>query len=105
MPGSYSPLLPLTMADIKISTVHFETLFNDKGANLATIGRLTAEAASQGANVVPLHDGSISGYTFARDLRLEELTSIAEPLPSGPSTQSPIQVAKQYKVAVLAGLI
>ena len=92
------------MANIKIATVQFETNSNNKATNLATISRLTAIAASQGADIVSFHECSISGYTFAKDLTLEELTAVAEYIPSGRSTQSLIQIAKEHSIAVLAGL-
>ena len=54
--------------------------------------------------MVSFHECSISGYTFAKDLILKELTSVAEPVAAGPCPQSLIRIANQYKLAVLVGL-
>jgi predicted amidohydrolase len=92
------------MTDLKIATAQFETTSGDKSANLSTIARLTASAATQGAQVIVFHECSISGYTFARDLTRAQLLAIAEPIPAGPSTQSLIQIAREHNITILAGL-
>lgn len=92
------------MADLRIASVQFENAPGDKIANLATIHKLSANAASQGCNVVAFHECSITGYTFASKLTRDELIEVAEEVPSGPSTQELVAVAKDYALTVLAGL-
>jgi len=92
------------MSDLKIASVQFENVSGDKATNLATIRRLTAQAAQRGCRVVAFHECSITGYTFASRLSREELLQVAEPIPNGPSTASLIQIARDHNVAVLAGL-
>ncbi|OAQ59137.1 nitrilase/cyanide hydratase and apolipoprotein N-acyltransferase [Pochonia chlamydosporia 170] len=92
------------MADLRIASVQFENAPGDKIANLATIRKLSANAASQGCNVVAFHECSITGYTFASKLTRDELIEVAEEVPSGPSTQELVAVAKDYALTVLAGL-
>lgn len=92
------------MADLRIASVQFENASGDKAANLATIRRLTQQAASQGCQVVAFHECSISGYTFASKLSRDELVAVTEAVPSGPSVQELIQIAKESNIVVLAGL-
>ena len=49
------------------------------------------------------HECSVCGYTFAKDLSREELLAIAEPIPTGESTQALIAIAKEFGVTLLAG--
>ncbi|KAK7414970.1 hypothetical protein QQX98_006203 [Neonectria punicea] len=92
------------MSDLKIASVQFENASGDKHANLNTIRRLTAEAARRGCKVVAFHECSITGYTFASRLSKEELLDVAEMVPSGPSTDSLIEISRKTKTAILAGL-
>ena len=92
------------MADIKVASVQFENAVGDKQINLQRISTLTAEAASKGVKIVAFHECSITSYTFAQRLSREELHSVAELVPQGPSCQELIQIARRNDVAVLAGL-
>lgn len=88
---------------LKIATAQFETASGDKPANLATIRRLAAQAASQQCDVISFHECSISGYTFASTLSKEELFAVAEPVP-GPSSDSLVSLAAELDIVLLAGL-
>lgn len=92
------------MSALRIASVQFENASGDKAANLATIRRLSNQAAAQGCNVVAFHECSISGYTFASKLSRQELWDVAESVPTGPSTQELVDIARQADVVVLAGL-
>ena len=92
------------MEPICIAAVQFENASGDKRANLATIRQVTAEAATAGAKVVAFHECSVTGYTFARRLTREQLLDIAEPVPEGDSVQRLIAIAREFDVAILAGL-
>lgn len=91
------------MSDLRIATVQFETASGDKPANLATIQRLT-RASAPSCDVIAFHECCISGYTLASRLSRPELLALAEPVPSGPSTQALISIAKETNVVVFAGL-
>lgn len=91
------------MEPLKIATVQFETRDNDKIANLDTIRDICLKASAEGADVVAFHECSVCGYTFAKDLSYEELLAIAEPIPSGESTQTLIDIAREADVTILAG--
>jgi 5-aminopentanamidase len=92
------------MKNIRISTAQFESRSADKGYNLAIIERLAAEAAAEGSNVIAFHECSLTGYTFAKDLKKEELLAIAEYIPSGESMKNLTEIASEYNIAILAGL-
>ena len=92
------------MEPLRIASVQFENKSGDKRANLETIRHITARAAAAGARVVAFHECSITGYTFARHLSREELLALAEPIPHGESVQRLIEIAREFKIAILAGL-
>ncbi|GAB4049705.1 nitrilase family protein [Spirosoma litoris] len=92
------------METLRIATAQFENASGDKAYNLAQIRRLAAQAAQQGTQVIAFHECSVTGYTFARHLSREQLTSVAEVIPDGPSVQALIQIAREYDIVVLAGL-
>ncbi|KAL2126483.1 hypothetical protein VTI74DRAFT_829 [Chaetomium olivicolor] len=92
------------MSDLQIASVQFENVSGDKEFNLAAIRRLTAQAAQRGCRVVAFHECSVTGYTFASRLSRDELLQVAEPVPGGPSTDALIHIARDYNVALLAGL-
>lgn len=93
------------MRDIRIGTAQFEHRDGDKSENLARIRELTHRAVRDGAEVVCFHECSVTGYTFLQNLSREELTSLAEPIPEGPSTVVLNEIARETGAVVMAGLI
>ena len=87
-----------------MASVQFENQSGDKRANLERIRQLTARAAGAGAQVVAFHECSITGYTFARRLSHRQLVHLAEPVPGGESVQRLVEIAREFHVALLAGL-
>ena len=92
------------MENIKIATAQFEHRSGDKAYNLSVIRDLSARAAAKGAHAVAFHECSVTGYTFARRLSKEQMLEVAEFIPDGPSIQKLTGIAKEYNIAVLAGL-
>ena len=92
------------MKKLKISTAQFENRSGDKAYNLSVIETLTKKAADAGSQVIAFHECCITGYSFARKLSREQLLDIAEPVPEGESTGRLIEIARKYKMTVLAGL-
>jgi predicted amidohydrolase len=90
--------------NLKIATAQFENKSGDKSYNLDIIKQLAAKAAQQGAQVIAFHECSITGYTFARNLSKEQMLDLAEILPQGPSIAILKDIAKEYNIAILAGL-
>lgn len=92
------------MQPLKIATAQFEHRSGDKNYNLDKIRELSAQAAIQKADVISFHECSITGYTFARKLTKEQMLELAEIIPDGESIQKLQQIAKEFDIAILAGL-
>jgi predicted amidohydrolase len=90
--------------DLKIASVQFENASGNKSHNLSIIRRLVGDAAARGCHVVAFHECCITGYTHASHLSRPELLALAEPVPSGTSTQALIAIAAEHHVVVMAGL-
>src|SRR5688500_7437857 len=92
------------MENIKIATAQFENRSGDKKYNLDIIKYLSAKAAKAGAQIIAFHECSITGYSFARKLSYQQMLDLSEPVPDGPSVQELIAIAREHKIAILAGL-
>jgi predicted amidohydrolase len=92
------------MDNLKIATAQFEHKSGDKSFNLSAIRGLTESAAKQGAKVIAFHECSITGYTFARRLTRQQMESLAEPVPDGPSLLKLVDYARAFDIVILAGL-
>ncbi len=92
------------MKAIRIATAQFEHRSGDKNYNISRIEELSSVAARQGAKAVAFHECSLTGYTFARKLSLDQMLELAEPLPGGESIEKLRQVAAGHDIAILAGL-
>lgn len=88
---------------IRVASVQFESAPGDKEANFRKIETFTADAAARGVRLVVFPEGCISGYWFVRNLTVAQLGVLAEPIPSGPSTQRLIAIARRHGVTVGAG--
>src|SRR5947199_5787035 len=93
------------MRDIRVAAAQFEHRNRDKAYNLSRVRSLTRHAVEQGAEIVSLHECCISGYTFLQHLDRGLLSDLAEPVPDGPSTRALIEIAREFGVVVMAGLI
>lgn len=93
------------MRDIRIAAAQFEHRDNDKAYNLSRIESLSREAVAKGAEIVSFHECCISGYTFLQSLNIEQLASIAEAVPTGPSTAKLIDIAVDVGATIMAGLL
>ncbi|MGF7038795.1 nitrilase family protein [Mucilaginibacter lappiensis] len=92
------------MKNLKIATAQFENKSGDKAYNLSVIKNLAQKAAQQGADVIAFHECSVTGYTFARHLNKQQMLDIAELIPDGPSVIELTAYAREFNVAILAGL-
>jgi 5-aminopentanamidase len=75
----------------------YQCVVGDRGANLSIIGRLSREAARQGAQLVCFPEMGTTGFAGVL------LNELAEPVP-GPSTQALGDVARQNGLFLIAGL-
>jgi predicted amidohydrolase len=92
------------METIKISTAQFENRSGDKEFNLSRIEQLAREASLEGSHAIAFHECSITGYSFARRLTLEQMLDLAEYIPDGPSIKRLTEIAAAYNIYILAGL-
>lgn len=92
------------MKNLKIATAQFENKSGDKAYNLSVIKNLAQKAARQGADAIAFHECSVTGYTFARYLNKQQMLDIAEFIPNGPSVIELTAHAREFNVAILAGL-
>ncbi|HSI78735.1 MAG TPA: nitrilase family protein [Lunatimonas sp.] len=92
------------MNPIKIASVQFENKSGDKDHNLGIIESFCHKASEEGAKVIAFHECSITGYTFARNLTKDQMLELAETIPDGPSIIRLQEIARTYKIAILAGL-
>ena len=92
------------MQQLRIATAQFEHHNGDKQGNREVLRQLAKQAKQQGAQVVAFHECCLSGYAFVRHLSFAELQEVAEPVPSGESTQWLIQLARELDMTLLAGL-
>jgi predicted amidohydrolase len=92
------------MRNLKIASAQFENKSGDKEYNLSVIDQLSKKAAAEGADAIAFHECSITGYTFARKLSLEQMQALSELVPGGKSVQRLQAIATKNRIAILAGL-
>ena len=93
------------MRDIRVATVQFENKDNDKEFNLGRIHDLTRVAVERGAEIVSFHECCIPAYTWLQPLDKQELLEVAEPVPDGASVKRLLEIAREFSVVVMAGLL
>ena len=93
------------MRDIRVATVQFENKDNDKEFNLSRVHALTGVAVEQDAEIVSFHECCIPAYTWLQPLEKQELLDVAELVPSGPSVDRLIEIAREFSVVIMAGLL
>jgi predicted amidohydrolase len=90
---------------LRVASVQMEHKDGDRDANFAKIEHFVAAAAAQGAGLVVFPECCVCGYWFIRNLSLDELTTLAEPVPDGPSTQRLRELARRHHITIGAGWI
>jgi predicted amidohydrolase len=93
------------MRDIRIAAAQFEHRNGDKEYNLSVMRELTALAVERGAEVVSFHEGCVTAYSFIRKLSREQLLELSEFVPDGPSVRRLVELAREFNVVVLGGLL
>lgn len=93
------------MRDIRVASVQFEHAAGDKEANFAKIEHFAQDAASQGVRIIVFPEMCITGYWFLRTLSRDELLTLAEPVPDGPSTKRLLELSQRYGLTIGAGLL
>src|SRR6266498_2484664 len=90
---------------LRVVSVQFESAPGNKDANFHKIETFTAQAAAQRVRLVVFPECCISGYWFIRNLSVEQLAALAEPIPAGPSTQRLSALARRHAISLGAGLV
>ena len=93
------------MQRIRVASVQFEHSTADKRANLARMRAFVERAATQGVEMIAFPECCITGYWFLRSLSREQLKMLAEPVFDGPSSQTLMAWARQYRMTIGAGLV
>jgi len=90
---------------LRVASVQLESSPGDKNANFRKVETFVEQAAAQGVRLIVFPECCLTGYWFIRNLSVEQLAALAEPIPDGPSAQRLIGLARKYGVSVGAGLI
>jgi len=93
------------MKNIRVASVQFEHSLGDKQVNLDKISSFVENASEQKVEIIVFPECCITGYWYLRNLPKSQLLELAEPVFDGPSSQTLITLANNYKMTVGAGLI
>lgn len=93
------------MRNIRVASVQFEPAPGNKQANLNKIRSFVEKARRQDVEVIAFPECCLTGYWYLRHLSREELTTLAEPVFDGPSSQTLVSLAKQHQMTIGAGLV
>jgi predicted amidohydrolase len=93
------------MRDVRVGSVQFEHVLGDKEANLGKIRLFAEQAAEKKVEILAFPECCITGYWGLRKLAREQLLELAEPVFEGPSSQVLMELAKQHKMTIGAGLV
>jgi len=90
---------------LRVASVQFESAPGDKKANFSKMEAFIEQAARQNVRLIVFPECCITGYWFIRNLSVEALTAMAEPIFDGPSSQRLIELAKRFGITIGAGLV
>lgn len=93
------------MKNIRAAAVQFQHLPGDKAANLNKIQAFVEQAAANQVKLIAFPEMCITGYWHARNLSREEIEELAEPIPSGLSTERLLSLSLEHRMTIGAGLI
>ena len=96
---------PADKRTLRVASVQFESLPGDKEANFRKIETFVERAAQRNVRLIIFPECCITGYWFIRNLSVEALAQLAEPIFDGPSSQRLIQLAKRFGMTIGAGLV
>ena len=93
------------MQNIRAASVQLNHTPGDKEANMGKIRAFVKEATAQDVGLIVFPEMCITGYWHVRKLSRDEIAALAEPIPSGPSTQELLALSKEHGMTIGAGLI
>src|SRR5262245_17301908 len=96
---------PQDQRRLRVASVQMEGLPDNKKTNFQKIEHFVEKAAVQGARLVLFPECCVTGYWFIRNLTVEQLAALAEPVPDGPSTRRLVELARRHNMTIGAGLV
>jgi predicted amidohydrolase len=93
------------MRDIRVATVQFQHEPGDKSYNLGRVKHFVREAAQSGVEIIAFPEMCLTGYWHVRKLGKEAIESLAESVPSGPSSVELLRLSRENEMTIGAGLI
>ena len=93
------------MSKINAASVQFNHKAGDKAYNLQRITSFVENAAGNKVELAVFPEMCITGYWHVRNLSKQAVESLAEPVPTGPSTQALLELSARHEMTVGAGLI
>jgi len=93
------------MRDIRAAAVQFQHAPGDKAANMEILRAFVHDAAAQRVNLIAFPEMCLTGYWHVRNLSREAIEALAEPVPSGASTQAVLDLSTQHNITIGVGLI
>lgn len=90
---------------LRVASVQYESAPGDKEANFRKLEAFVERAARQNVRLIVFPECCLTGYWFIRNLSVEALTQMAEPIFDGPSSRRLIELAGKYGMTIGAGLI
>nr|MBC8875113.1 acyltransferase [Planctomycetota bacterium] len=93
------------MKDMRAASVQFNHAPGDKAHNMSRIRDFVSEAHEAGVNLLVFPEMCITGYWHVRNLSRQEIDALAEPVPSGPSSEELLSLASDHSMTIGAGLV
>jgi len=93
------------MSPIRAAVVQFEHAAGDKYRNFEKIEAFAHQAAARDVQILAFPECCITGYWFLRRLSRAALAELAELVPGGPSTRRLLELARELRMTIGAGLV
>ena len=90
---------------LRVASVQFESAPGNKDANFRKIEAFLERAARQNVRLIVFPECCLTGYWFIRNLSVDALAQMAEPIFDGPSSRRLVKLAKHYAMTIGAGLV
>ena len=90
---------------LRVASVQFESAPGDKAANFRKVEDFVERAARQNVRLIVFPECCLTGYWFIRNLTVEALAQMAEPIFDGPSSRRLVDLAKRFGMTIGAGLV
>ena len=93
------------MNNLRAAVVQMEHISGDRQANWAKIEAFVTQAALADVDILAFPECCITGYWFLRNCTRDQIASLAEEVPAGPSAQRLVGLAKRHGMTLGAGLV